>query len=114
MIVHFFKMILEETGYQVDAAFTGLDAIECARNHSIDLAILDYKLSDMTGDILARELREIKSDIIIMFITGYSEVKDRILRTNLASHVVVKPIKDDELLDLVDEAFQGKSMVLKR
>ena len=114
MIVHFFKMILEETGYLVEAALTGSEAIECAKARAIDLAILDYKLADMTGDVLAKKLKEINAKMIIVFVTGYSEAKDRIAGNDLAHHVVVKPIKDDELVAVVEHAFQDYSMIMNR
>lgn len=47
-----------------------------------------------------------------MFVTGYSEAKDKILRTKLTKYVVVKPIRDDELLEMVELAFHDNSMVM--
>jgi two-component system OmpR family response regulator len=113
MIVHFFKMLLEENDYQVEAAYTGSEAIKHAENHHIDLAILDYKLSDMTGDVLAKKIKDISEETIIVFITGYSEARDKILGTNLSKHVIVKPIKDDELIATVELAFHDNSTVMK-
>jgi DNA-binding response OmpR family regulator len=107
MIVHFFKMILEEIGYHVGVAHTGSEALELAQDQRVDLALLDYKLADMTGDDLAKRLKERNDDTVIVFVTGYSEAVDRILRTNLTKHVVVKPIKDEELIKLVESALEN-------
>ena len=112
MIVHFFQMILEEMGYNITTAFTGMEAIEQAKNKQIDLAILDYKLSDILGDMLAEKLLEINDRTNIIFVTGYSEAKDKILRNNLSNYVVVKPIKEDELINTVELAL-GKTLSLK-
>ncbi len=108
MIVHFFKMILEEIGYRVEVAYTGSEALELAQIQQVDLALLDYKLADMTGDILAKRLKEYDDNTVIVFVTGYSEAMDKILRTNLTKHVIVKPIKDEELVELVETALQNK------
>ena len=102
MIVHFFQMILEEIGYNISTALTGMEAIEQAKNKQIDLAILDYKLTDTLGDKLAEKLLEINDRTSIIFVTGYSEAKDKILRSNLSNHVVVKPIKENELINTVE------------
>ena len=113
MIVHFFKLILEEIGYDVNTAFTGSEAIMKASGKKIDLAILDYRLSDTTGDTLAIKLKEINSAMHIVFVTGYSEARDMILRKKLSQHVVVKPIKDDELIETVELALTEPEIVLR-
>ena len=105
LIVHFFKLILEETGYDVATAFTGTEAIEKASSKNIDLAILDYKLTDTTGDKLAVKLREINDKTEFVFVTGYSEARDIILSRKLSNHVVVKPIKDEALIETVELAL---------
>jgi DNA-binding response OmpR family regulator len=113
MIVHFFQMILEEMGYEISTAYTGEEAIENIKKQMIDLAILDYKLSDMKGDTLAIKLKEINNQLNIVFITGYSEIKEKILRSNLSKFVVVKPIKDEELLETVEIALNEKQIEMK-
>ena len=107
MIVHFFQMILEEIGYDISTAYTGMEAMEQAKKKKIDLAILDYKLSDIFGDVLAEKILEINDQTYIMFVTGYSEAKDKILRSNNLHHVVIKPIKEDVLINTVEKALEN-------
>lgn len=113
MIVHFFQMILEEMGYDVSTAYTGKEAIERVLEKNIDLVILDYKLSDMKGDAVAVKLKEINSQTCVVFITGYSEIKEKILRTDLSKFVVVKPIKEEELIETVELALNERLIALK-
>ena len=110
LIVHFFKLILEEIGYDVITAYTGFEAIEKANSKKMDLAILDYKLTDTTGDILAIKLREINDKTGFVFVTGYSEARDKIIKNNLSKHVVLKPIKEEELIEIVDLALHEPEM----
>ena len=105
MIVHFFKLILEDIGYEVIPAYTGSEAIEKANSKKMDLAILDYKLTDTTGDILATKLKEINDETDFVFVTGYSEARDKIIREKLSNHVALKPIKDEELIEMVELAL---------
>ena len=111
MIVHFFKLILEDIGYEVKTAFTGSEAIEKASNQNMDLAILDYKLTDTTGDILAIKLKEINNNTNIVFVTGYGEARDKILKTKLSKYVFVKPIKDEELIEMVELALHDPELM---
>lgn len=112
MIVYFFKMILDELGYNVLEAFSGEEAIKQATSSQIDLVILDYKLSDMTGDIVAKQLKEMNPQTSIVFVTGYSDAKEKILRTNLSHHVMVKPIKENELIETVEIAFNERTIAV--
>jgi DNA-binding response OmpR family regulator len=112
MIVYFFKMILDELGFNVLEAFNGEDALKQTTSTQVDLVILDYKLSDMTGDIVAKQLKETNPQISIIFVTGYTEAKDKILRTNLSQHVVVKPIKENELIETVELVLSERPITM--
>ncbi|MEE1169983.1 MAG: response regulator, partial [Anaerovoracaceae bacterium] len=49
------------------------DAIAFAENEIVDVAFIDIDMPVKNGIELARELREIRSDIIIVFVTAYDE-----------------------------------------
>ena len=50
-----------------------LEALDYARNNTVDFALLDIEMPQMNGIELARRLREIKRDMIIIFVSGYSD-----------------------------------------
>ena len=47
-----------------------------SRRSPIDLVVTDQTMPQMTGDVLARELRQLRSDIPIILCTGFSHVID--------------------------------------
>ena len=49
------------------------DALETARRYPIDVAFLDIQTGGMNGLELAVQLKKIKADIHIIFVTGYSQ-----------------------------------------
>lgn len=49
------------------------DALEVAKEQPADVAFLDIQMGGMTGLQLAVELKKIKPDIHIIFVTGYSQ-----------------------------------------
>lgn len=49
------------------------DALEAAKEQPADAAFLDIQMGGMTGLQLAVELKKIKPDIHIIFVTGYSQ-----------------------------------------
>jgi len=95
-------------------AYSGKEAINQMTSNLVDLVILDYKLSDMTGDIVAKQVKEMNPETPIVFITGYSEAKEKINNTNLSQHIMVKPIKENEfLLVFSGFLFYTNNLILK-
>lgn len=106
-ILYFFKVLLEENGYKVDTAKTGQEALEKSETNRYDLILLDYKLSDTFGGVIADELTKIDESVQIIYITGYS-MKGEVPRSELVRQVLIKPIPENVLLKAVSEAAAGK------
>ena len=66
---------LRNKGYKVIEAESGEAALEVIRNtaEQIDLLITDVVMPRLDGPGLVREVREIRSDIKVIFISGYAE-----------------------------------------
>lgn len=66
--------VLESMGYRVLQASDGLKALEVYKEHQEDIAIvlLDVVMPHMGGVQLAKELRKMKVDTPIIFMTGYA------------------------------------------
>ena len=60
-LVTLFQMILQEEGYAVETATSGLQALDVAKKTDFHLVLLDIKLPDIRGDEVARELRKLRS-----------------------------------------------------
>lgn len=92
------KRILERKGHTVTVFTNEDEAISHVGNNNLDLAILDIKLSKMTGvDVLAA-LKQIQPSIKVIMLTGYPtlETARESLRLG-AEEYCVKPIDKDEL-----------------
>lgn len=63
--------LLEQAGYEVISASTGESAIEAARAAPIDALVVDMKLPDTNGDVIARQLRLTSPRLPVLVITGY-------------------------------------------
>jgi PAS domain S-box-containing protein len=66
--------VLEELGYQVMLAKDGKEAVEMftAHQESIDLVILDLVMPRMSGYEASQQMRSLKSNVPVIFMTGYS------------------------------------------
>jgi two-component system phosphate regulon response regulator PhoB len=97
-------LLLEQSGYSVDTARTGADALAQAERQTPHLAILDVQLPDMTGLDVAREFRRRHetSTMPLIALTGRSSPQDaeEALQAGINA-VFVKPCEPSELLSTI-------------
>jgi two-component system cell cycle sensor histidine kinase/response regulator CckA len=74
MVMDLTRAALERLGYRVLEARTGMEAVEKARVFDgwIDLALLDIKLPDMTGNQVYPLIRDARPEMKVLVCSGYS------------------------------------------
>ena len=73
-IVRFVERVLREAGYKTAVAPDGPEAIEAAAKlGSFDVLVTDLMMPRMTGDELARRLRQADPQLKVLYLTGYSD-----------------------------------------
>jgi len=73
-ILMFVERVLREAGYQTAVALDGPTALEAAaKMGAIDVLVTDVMMPGMTGDELARRLRQADPRIKVLYLTGYSD-----------------------------------------
>ncbi len=93
------KRGLEEQGYAVDVAYTGLEAMDWMSTVEFDLVILDILLPEMDGLAVCRKLRSQGSRVPILILTARDSVDDRVAGLDAgADDYLVKPFAIKELL----------------
>ena len=104
---------LRNKGYKVIEAESGEAALEAIRDASekIDLLITDVVMPRLDGPGLVREVREIRSDIKVIFISGYAEDAFR-QRLDSDSDIdfLPKPFSLKQLATKVKDVIGGGSM----
>jgi PAS domain S-box-containing protein len=99
-IVYMIKQMLESLGYQVTARTSSIEAFKAFENQpdKFDLVLTDQIMPNMTGELLARQISNIRIDIPIILCTGFSEFMDKEkLRLSGIDEVVLKPVLKSEL-----------------
>ena len=79
------------------------------KNEEIDLLLLDYKLGDISGDIVARKVKEI-DEIKILLITAFeldNQIVSELIQEGLIVDVVKKPIQLEQLSQKIEEILVG-------
>jgi two-component system, cell cycle response regulator len=95
------RLFLKRAGYEVVECTTGEEARAALAREHWDLVILDRKLPDMDGVVLAQELRaqsDFRTRYIIM-LTGEAEQEDKVQGLEFgADDYITKPFQYPELL----------------
>jgi len=103
------KESLEFMGYSVTAFTSAEEALAFAKNtiDNIDLVITDQAMPNMTGDILARELKKIKPSLPIILVTGYSSrVDEKNFKELGFFDIVMKPWPMSDLNQAIQRALK--------
>jgi DNA-binding response OmpR family regulator len=92
---------LQKAGWHPHVAASGDEALAFARQHPLDLAILDVMLPGISGFDLCRTLRatERTAKLPIIMLTARAEESDRIVGLELgADDYIAKPFSPNELV----------------
>ena len=89
---------LEREGFIVDSALEGITALELIERKAPRLIVLDLMLPDVSGEEIARRVRE-RSDVPIIMLTAKAAEDQRIAGFELgADDYLVKPFSPRELV----------------
>ena len=88
---------LQNEGYEVEAAYDGISAVELVRRGAFDLVILDWMMPEKSGSEACMEIRTF-SDVPVIMLTAKSEDSDKIMGFACgADDYVTKPFNIMEL-----------------
>jgi len=102
--------IMEDEGMEIHIAGTGTRALDMCRKTAFDLALVDIKLPDISGDILTDKLSVICPDMPAIIVTGHADL-DSALKAVSGANIVGyerKPLDMDRLLVLAREVIARK------
>lgn len=94
-IVRMIKQMLETMGYQVTGCTNSLEALKIfsAKPETFDLVVTDMTMPSLTGDQLSLKLFEIRPDLPIILLTGFSETISRNEALSLGiKEFLIKPV----------------------
>lgn len=105
-VVESLALLLELTGYRVEKAYDGLQAVETAERCRPDLVLLDIGMPNLDGYEACRRIRQQPwgRDMLLVALTGWGQEDDRRRseRAGFNSHLV-KPVERSDLLRLLAE-----------
>jgi DNA-binding response OmpR family regulator len=97
---------LEASGWNIDTAVDGEEALSKLKEKEFGLILLDLKMPRMDGMEVLRHVSEIRPDIRIIVITAYGTVESAVEAMKLgAADFIQKPFAPEEIRELVSRVM---------
>jgi DNA-binding NtrC family response regulator len=104
--------VLRGLGAQSIRALDGRSALRAVRLNRCTLALLDAKLPDIDGLELARNIRAVDPDILVLVVSGYFYKDDpailAALEETLIHGFIEKPFSHVEVIEMVRSALSAR------
>ena len=111
MIVSLLSSVLRSKGWVVTEARSGTDAIDQLDRGRFDVILTDLVMPGDSGIDLLRASKEIHPDVEVILMSGYATADTAIeAMRNGAFHYIMKPLKPDEVVNLVEKAYSQRQL----
>ncbi len=104
MLVDIAKRMLQKLGYQVTTRMSPIEALELFRSRpqDFDVVITDLTMPQMTGDVLAKKLLNVRPDIPVILCTGFSaSITEEKARAMGIKAFLMKPILMSQVAEII-------------
>ena len=106
-----YRQLLQSLGYVIDDFATGSSFLAGADLESAGCVVLDSHLGDLSGADAQARLRASGSPLSVVFVCSTGDVPSAVacMRSG-ASHYLLKPIREQQLLDIVNRALRKSAL----
>jgi len=97
---------LKESKYKFVSVDSGEKAIECIKEHRVDLILLDIMLPKMNGYEVCKKIKQINKDTPVIFISSLDQAKDIAKGFKVGgSDYITKPFKKEVIKARIENHF---------
>lgn len=100
--------LLEDEGYEVEAAATGSAALATAAEANFDVVILDVRLPDLSGIEVFEAFRRRSESMKAIIVSGFLVDEEIAAAEGRGAHFLAKPVDADRLLSLLARLQRSK------
>jgi two-component system, NtrC family, response regulator HydG len=101
---------LQRKGFETDTAHTGNKGLAKFNENKFDVVLCDFRLGDMDGRKVLQKIKSINSEVVVIIITGYSDVKMavEVMRYG-AFDYITKPLIPEEVINVINRGLNESS-----
>jgi PAS domain S-box-containing protein len=106
-----YKTVLESSGYEVQTAGNGKEALDQIERQHPDMVVSDIMMPEMDGFQLCRKMKsndDLKDIPVVLFTVTYTDPDDRKLAMEVgACRYIVKPMDASTFVDTINELIES-------
>lgn len=114
MVLAALQTFLElETAYTVQSFTSPAEALEAVKSEPVDVVVADFMMPEMDGISFLKEVRNLKSHVTRILLTGYADVENAIRAINEAGlyHYLQKPWDNEHLRLVIRNGMERSTLV---
>ena len=103
------KLSLEQSGFKVDVALTGEEAVEMIEPGTYTFVVTDIRMDDIDGIEVLNHVKKVSPSTKVIIITGYATIelaREAIARG--AMEFIAKPFNPSTLYDVICHGLRSK------
>jgi len=100
---------LKETGYEVEGAGSGMEALDLLCAEKFDIVIMDIQMPGLSGIETLSEIRAKHIGVEVIMLTGHGDVSSAVEGMRLGAYdYLMKPYEYEYLVVKIQEAYKIK------
>ena len=108
---HMLKTLLDKSGYQVNTAGNGIEALEIVRSKVYDFILCDLKMPEMDGMTFLKSAGGLLDQTTVIMMSAYGTIESAIEAMKLGAYdYISKPFKTDEVCLTLKKAEERKRL----
>jgi DNA-binding NtrC family response regulator len=113
LVNEFLVETLQRSGYECKSVFSGEDALLLFKQQEFDIVLADYKMKEMDGVTLLKNIKAINKNTVFIIMTAYGTVETAVKAVKLGAYdFLLKPVLPEtieHILTRVTEMLNLKS-----
>jgi two-component system response regulator HydG len=102
------SQFLQRKGFETDTAYTGTKGVAKFKESAFDVVLCDFRLGDKDGREVLKEIKAINPSVIVIIITGYSDVKMAVeVIRHGAFDYITKPLIPEEVINVIRRGLEN-------
>ena len=106
------ESLLRQHGYDVVVTTSGHESLELLQSAAVDAVILDYRMPEMMGDVVAARMKQLKPEVPIMLLSALDRIPPAALRCT--DTFLSKDVPPQQFVDAVDDLLAARSPFFHR
>jgi two-component system response regulator HydG len=106
--------LLNKKGFESDIAFSANEGLKKFGNFKPNLVISDFRLPDINGLDLLKQIKSLNPHMPVIIMTSYAEIRTAVNAIKLGAYeYITKPLNPEEILVLIKSAIEKSKTVEK-